>query len=148
MRPQSIILFERIYLGCLAVGTIFGIWSVTHIGGLVRPGMPPAMAGWLPLITGISLIAGIAIELLLWFFIARRGANVARWIFVVFFVLGLFGIVRSIMGVNTALPLLMRVWSALRLLLDAVCIRLLFRPDAQRWFKGERAPRDLHDVFS
>jgi hypothetical protein len=149
MRPQSIILFERIYLGCLVIATLLSVWFFAHPDHALPPGWPPALITWLPLITAITFLGGIAINLLLWFFIARRGASVAKWIYVVLFVLGLFGVVRSIMGLeNFLVPTLMRIWFALHLLLDAICIWLLFRPDAQRWFKGERAPRDLHNIFS
>jgi hypothetical protein len=147
MRPQSIILFERIYLTCVALGAVAGTWSFLHVGQMMPPGAPPALTASLPLISGVSLVAGVAINLLLWFFIARRGANVAKWIFIVFFVLGLFGLVRMVMGVNTLIPGLMRVSAAIQLVLQAACAWLVFRPDARAWFKGER-PNDLHDIFS
>jgi hypothetical protein len=147
MRPRAIVLFERLYLSGVVLGAAAGLWSVLHIDRMLPPGTPPGMMASMPLITGFSLIGSVAINLLLWFFIARRGATVAKWILIVLFVIGLFGSMRMVIGIRVQVPALMRIEAAIRLLLDAVCVWLLFRPDARLWFKGER-PSDLHDIFS
>lgn len=148
MRPRSIILFERLFLASIAISALAGIWSTLHIDLLLPAGMPPELATVMPFIAGGGLVVSGAIKLLFWFFIARRGANVAKWIFVVLFVIGLFGSVRAILGIGpVSLPIVMRLIAFVQLLLQSTCVWLLFRPDAARWLKGE-PPSDLHDVFS
>jgi hypothetical protein len=147
MRPQSIILFERIYLATVAIGVVTGIWSWLHWSELMPPGMPAAMAGIMPVIMGVSLAFGIGIDLLLWYFIARRGSNVAKWIFILFFALAILGVVRGLFVTSVHISVFRHLISVIELSMQAVCVWLVFRPDTTRWFRGEPSD-DLHDIFS
>jgi prolipoprotein diacylglyceryltransferase len=141
--------FERIFLVYVLVGVASGIWSMLHISSFLPAGMPQPMLAAMPMFMIGGVIGTIVVDLLLWFFIARRGADIARWIFVVLFALGAVGVLRSLLGhPQVVLPATVMLVSALRLVLDGICTALLFRPDAARWFKGERTPVGLHDTFS
>ena len=148
MRPRSIILFERIFGFTILLGIVAGIWAWVHWSSMLPLGSPPQAAAMMPVIMAGSLIGGVVINLLLLFFIARKGAEVAKWIFIIFFVLGLLGVVRGLAGTTVQVSPLTHVLSIAQILIEAYCVGLLFRPDAVAWFKGERATRDLNDTFS
>lgn len=149
MRPKSILLFERIFLVYVLVGLASGIWSMLHVSSFMPAGMPQPMMAAMPAFMIGGVIGTLVVDLLLWFFIARRGADVARWIFVILFALGAVGVLRSLFGhPQIVLPAMVMLISAVRLVLDGICTALLFRPDAARWFKGERTPGDLSNTFS
>ncbi|MDH7638849.1 hypothetical protein [Sphingomonas oryzagri] len=149
MRPRSILLFERIFLVYVLSGLASGIWSMLHISSFVPAGMPPRMMAAMPVFMIGGVIGTLVVDLLLWFFIARRGADIARWIFVILFALGVVGVLRSLFGhPQFMLPAMVMLITVARLVLDGICTALLFRPDAVRWFKGQRMPGDLGDTFS
>jgi len=148
MRPRSIVLFERIFGFTILLGVAAGAWAWMHWNSMLPAGSPPQVATMMPIIMAGSLIGGLVINLLLLFFIARKGAEVAKWIFIVFFALGLLGVVRGLTGPTVQMSPLTHILSVVQILIEAYCVWLLFRPDAAAWFKGERAPGDLHDTFS
>jgi hypothetical protein len=148
MRPRSIMLFERVFGFTILLGAASGIWAWLHWSSMLPPGAPPQVASMMPAIMAGSLIGGVVINLLLLFFIARKGAEVAKWIFIIFFALGLLGVVRGLASPTVQMSPLTHILSIVQILIEAYCVWLLFRPDAVAWFKGERVPRDLHDTFS
>jgi hypothetical protein len=148
MRPKSIVLFERVYGFNILLGIASGAWGWMHWSAMLPPGAPPQVATMMPMIMAGTLIAGTIINLLLLFFIARKGAEVAKWIFIVLFAVGLVGVLRGFTGSTVQLPLLTHILAVVQILIQAFCAWLLFRPDTVPWFKGERAPRNLHDTFS
>jgi hypothetical protein len=112
-------------------------------------GTPPQMAAMMPAIMAGGVVFSLIVDLLLWFFIARRGSEVAKWIYIVLFAIAVVGVLRSLFGGgHVELPGLVRILSFLRVLIEAACAWLLFRPDANAWFKGERTPSNLNDTFS
>lgn len=134
MRPQSIRVFERLYLVSVLLSILGGVWTWFHWSDVLPAGTPPQAAAMMPAIIGGGLLFGIILNLLLWFFIARRGAEIAKWIFVVLFALGLAGVVRSLFGGGAVLPGPMRIISIVQMLLQAGCTWMLFRPDSKPWF--------------
>lgn len=148
MRPRSIILFERVFGFTILLGLAAGIWAWLHWSSMLPPGAPPQVAAMMPIIMVGSLVGGVIINLLLLFFIARKGAEVAKWIFIIFFVLGVLGVVRGLASPTVQISMMTHILSIVQILIEAYCVWLLFRPDAVAWFKGERAPSDLHDTFS
>ena len=94
MRPASIVLFERIYWFAIIVGMLSGIWTYLHMSAMMPP-VPGPVAGIMPIVMGVSMIVGIAINILLWFFIARKGSVVAKWIMVVLTAIGVAGLALS-----------------------------------------------------
>jgi hypothetical protein len=137
-RPTSIIQFERCYLGALAlalVNTALSWSTYLRIPAVIQA---QAMFGnwYLPTTTAM----GFLIPLVLWYFAARRASVVAKWIIVVFFGFGVIGLLIGL--ANGGYPsTLAAVLSVVALVMNAVAVFLLFKPDAKAWF-GERSGGD------
>lgn len=134
-RPMSIIQFERCYLGALAlalVNTALSWSTYLRIPAVIQA---QAMFGnwYLPTTTAI----GFLIPLVLWYFVARRASVVAKWIVVVLFGFGVIGLLLGLANGGFATTLA-AVLSVVTLVLNAIAVFLLFKPDAKAWF-GERS---------
>lgn len=141
MRPKAIILFERFFLAMIVVNLINGFANFDRTLGQIKASPEAAaMFGSGFLIATIAIAA--LINLLLWYFVARRGSVIAKWIVVVFFGIVLLTFVASLGALK--LPLALITISAL--ILQALAVYMLFRPDAVAWLRGERA--DTPDTFA
>jgi hypothetical protein len=143
IRPQSIVWFERCFLGAIGIGVVNSAlnWSKMQDAVAATPGASVLPGGFL---IG-TMVVGIIINLVLWYFTARRRSNVAKWIIVVFFALGLLGLVRTLVT-GIAAPT-MNIFAYVALALQAVGVYLLFQSDAKAWFAGRR-DNDLTQTFS
>jgi hypothetical protein len=137
MRPQSIVLFEKVYLAAIVLGVINTVMSWSLV---TQAASDPALQK-----TGVAsgllvgaLIIGILIPLLLWYFIARRASNVAKWIYVVLLAFGVLGFLRGL-SVPNAPGGLTLVIGALSLALQVWAGVLLFKPDATAWLESKSA---------
>ncbi|HEX8484281.1 hypothetical protein [Sphingomonas sp.] len=137
-RPISIVRFDYCYLGALVVGAVNAAlnWQRYTAMPAVRDAQVMFGAWYLPTVTAI----GYLIPLLLWYFVARRGSVVAKWIVVVLFGLGMVGLLIAL-AMGTMASGLGGVLSVVAIVLNAVAVWLLFRPDARAWF-GEKAHDD------
>ena len=141
MRPQSIVNFERVVLFSILVGIVNTVLVWNELQAEV------AASGFgVGFALGIQAVT-IALYLLLIWFIARKGSNVAKWVYVVISVLGL--VVGLLSFAQTAQlygpgPLVITIVQYLLLL---VSLWLLFRPDSKAWFSEGRGPVDPN-VFS
>ena len=83
MRPPSIVLFDRLFLASLAVSLISLALNYAAIAQQVTgaPGMAELGLG-AGFFAGI-LVVSYAISVLLWFLVAHKASNVAKWILVV-----------------------------------------------------------------
>ncbi len=136
MRPESIIKFERLYLGALVVGVVNAVlsWSSTQAYMANDPALAASGLGSGFLIS--TIVIGFAIPLLLWYFIAKRGSNIAKWILVVLFGLGLISMVLSfstMMAMNGTIGV---IGALLTTALQAGAVYMLFQPDAAEWLKS------------
>ena len=142
MRPKSIELFEKVFLGAFAIGLVNTVMSWSQVDALLAdPRMRAAGVGSGTLM--FVVVVGILIPLLLWYFIARRASNVAKWIYVVLAALGLFGFLSSL--ANPLAPKgLVTVLGLVTVGLQVYAAWLLFRPDAAAWLdsKGAIGPGD------
>ena len=143
MRPESIVMFERLFFVNLALGLVG--YFVNYDAAMAQLEADPGTAA-LGMGGGFmigSYLVGLAINLLLWYFTARRGSNVARWIFTVLMGIGLVFSIPSlfVMGLS-----LITVTTIVGLLITLVLIVLLFRPDSSAWFTSD-GPTDP-EVFS
>jgi hypothetical protein len=140
-RPQSIVNFERSYLGAMVVGLLSSAFNWSLIRGQVAatPGASILPSWFMP----VTILVSLAINLLLWYFAARKGAVVAKWIIVVFFVLSLVGLPGMFSGI---MPMRVVIFAIVSFLLNAIAVWMLFRPDAKAWFAGDRI--NLKDTFS
>ena len=135
MRPPSIIMFERLFLASLALSALsFALSYDSLIEQLARePGLVELGLGS-GFVIGTAVV-GYAIYLLLWFLIARKASNVAKWVLVVFLALGLISLLGALAG---PWGLTMLIGLAVYALEIAAAV-YLFRPDAAAWLKGKAA---------
>lgn len=138
LRPVSIVWFERCYLGALLIGLINAAlrWPEMTAAAANQPNVDQLGPSFVPTILIVSLVVGFGISLLLWYFAARRRANVAKWIITIFFVLGLLSL--GFTAMTGAFPKgLGGVVSVVTWVLNAIAVWQLFRPDAEAWFENK-----------
>lgn len=134
MRPTSIINFERFYLGALGLGLINNILNWSQATAVLNdPNVQAAGLGTGFLVS--TMVLGLAIPLLLWYFIAKRASNIAKWILVVLFGFGLIGILMSFSAMM-AMGTLPMVLGLVAFALQAYAVYMLFRPDAVAWLNA------------
>ena len=134
MRPSSIIWFERLFLASLIVSLVNFVLGYGQMRRLWLADPRLAQVG-----LGSGFLVGAAvlsfvIYLLLWFLIARKASNVAKWVLVVFIAIGLLSLPSAFTGpfsVAQGLGLLVYI-------LEIAAIVCLFRADARAWFAGEQ----------
>ncbi|MEJ2409767.1 MAG: hypothetical protein P8Y58_00685 [Novosphingobium sp.] len=133
MRPHSITLFDRFFLGALVLGLINAALSFQD--NMAMLGSTGTSTRFLVSITLFSL----GIPLLLWFFISRRASNMAKWILAVLTGLGLVSLLPTL-SVLMARGLLSLVFTVTITALQVVAVAFLFRKDARAWFAGKGTP--------
>lgn len=139
MRPASITMFDRLFLGATALGIVNTVVSYDETmaqlkadPAVVEMGM--ATAGIMFGALGIS----VAISLLLWFLISRKAVTVAKWILTVFTVIGTLMIPFSL-GDMGPIPM---IFTLVITVMQLAAIWMLFRPDAKLWF--ELGPKGMY----
>lgn len=134
MRPKSIKNFDLTYLGSIAISVLgfilnYDVFLAQVQGEMAQSGMEVG-SGF-----AIGTFAfGTAISLAIWFLISILRIVIIKWVLVFFFVIGLFGLpaaasqamsITGIIGIAT-------------MVLQALAIYFLFRPDAKAWFAEKR----------
>ena len=137
-RPRSIRWFELLFLASflLTLVTTALIWPALLDQAAAQAGAANLGEGTLSVIAGVGVAIVSAIMLLLWYFVARRGSSVAKWVLVAFTGYNLYSLVGSVQAgaPMTTTPGLV---SGAALLLQVVAVALLFMPDARDWFRVE-----------
>ncbi len=144
MRPNSIVQFDRFYLGSLVLAVINSALSMQDT--LSDPRIASSGLG-LGFLVGVQVFS-FALILLLWFFISRNASNLAKWILTVLTVVGVLMTIptlptlagRGLLGTAAVVVITG---------LQIVAVVFLFRPDAKAWFarKGDVAADD-ESIFS
>ena len=135
MRPKSIVHYEYAYLGSVLLGIVVTAmtWTANNATQEVEQIHAVLGASFLP----IFYVFIYTLSLALWYFTARVPNAVAKWIVVGWFALSVIGFGFAIIVGNV--PSDVPGWIAVgALVLNAVAVYLLFRPDAVAWF-GEKA---------
>lgn len=127
MRPDSIISFERFFLAALVVQTINSALSL-EAAVKIDPGV--AEVGIEALIAGMAI--GPVISLFLWFFVAHRRSNIARWLVIGLTALSLLGLISSFPVVMAAGTLILTL-TLLTSGLEIYALWCLFQADAVEW---------------
>lgn len=134
MRPQSIIMFERLFLASLAVSVLSFILTyeqmLAEVDRELALGQPGVGGGILIAI----MVVGLAISVLLWHLIARKASSIAKWILVVIVALGVIMGVPSVAAGPWDLSLLLGLAVYV---LEVAAVVYLFRADAKAWFAGQ-----------
>lgn len=131
MRPASITMFDRLFLGSLGLGLVNVVLSYdTTIGQLeANPAVAEmGLAG--PGFVIATMAFGYGISLLLWFLTARKAVNVAKWVLVVLTVIGTLGTPLALVDV----PLPQAIITVVLTVMQLAALWFLFRPDAKAWF--------------
>lgn len=137
MRPPSILVFERLFFVSLALSVASFVIGYDAATKLLEsePAMQQLGLGGGFLIG--SMAVSLAVYLLLWFFIARKASNLAKWILTAFTGVGVLSFLAS--AARTGLT-----WDINTLLgvayygFAVAAIVFLFKDDAKAWLKGER----------
>lgn len=141
-QPPSIKRFDIFYLASLAVYAVGFFLGYDAQVAQVRTQYAAAGVDMNPsgILTG-SFIAGILIGLLLWWFVSSKGSNVAKWILVAFFALGVLSLVYGIASSSLGGMTISSGLSVVSTVLSAVAVYYLFQPDAKAWLERERPER-------
>ncbi len=137
MRPSSIVMFERLFLASLAISVVnFFVGYDAMVASVERePTLSAVGVGEGAAVA--AFVIGLAIYLLLWFLIARKASNVAKWVLVVLLALSVLSLLSTLASsfALTATTLLgLAVYA-----LEIAAVVFLFRDDAKAWLKGEAA---------
>ncbi|QNA84626.1 hypothetical protein G4G27_11995 [Sphingomonas sp. So64.6b] len=134
-RPASIVTFERLYLGGFAIGVINTImsWSSTQALIATQTAQVPEAAEIISWLVPVTTVIGFCITMLLWYFIARRGAVVAKWILTILVAAAAVFMLLALAG-GTYRSGLSGILGLLSTALQLVSIWFLFRPDTKVWF--------------
>ena len=135
MQPESIRRFTLFYLGALVVSLAVTFIQYDSLVAQAERQMGAVGAGLGAAAAIVSVAVWTGIVLLLWYFVARKGLVIAKWIVVLLF---LFNVVTSF-GIAAGGLSLAESVSLASFLLQALAVYHLFRPDAKAWFAGERA---------
>ena len=126
MRPQSIKAFDMLFLGSLVLGLVNFFFAYdTTMAELEGTGMGATFMF-------ATLAVGYGINLLLWYFVSRKGSNVARWIFVVLTAIGLVMVPFSLADI----PMGQMVLTLIVTVMQIAAIYFLFQPDAKLFFEN------------
>ena len=134
MRPQSIVLFDRLFLASLVLALINAALAYSTLVEEVEADPALAQIGGGAIVIGVVL-ASLLIPLVLWYFIARRASNIAKWLLVALIAIGLFFGNFSFSD-GLSLPAILGLVVTL---LQVVAIIMLFRADARAWLEGDTA---------
>ncbi len=141
-RPRSILIFERLFLASM-IGSLIGFAlsygaiadAIAAERDLVRIGISPASAVAFFVVT-------TAIWLLLYWLVAHRASNAAKWVLTVLTGLGLLMIPTTLASeANFAM-----FFSLMVTALGVGAVLFLFRPDAREWLQGRSSPGES-DAF-
>jgi hypothetical protein len=133
MRPASIIMFDRLFLGSLAVSAVGVVLSWDEMTAQLanEPGVAEIGLGS-GFIAG-AIAVGFAISLLLWFLVSHKASNVAKWILIVLAALSLISLPSMLGGPWD----LMGILGIASYVLEIAALGFLFREDAKAWLSGQ-----------
>ena len=137
MRPQSIIWFERLYVAAF----VLGVLSIVQTWGIQTAMLDsdPRLAS-MPWVPYASLAVRMVLAGALWYFVARKGSVIAKWIVVLLAAYGAVLLALLLFGlVQGSAPLAIVAPSALQNILYIAAVALLFRPDTRPWFGEDTA---------
>ena len=142
MRPKSIELFEKVYWGGTLLGLVIAILNWGNVTATLNTPDAKALGMGSGFLIG-AIVFNLIISLLVWYFVARRASNVAKWIYVVLTAIALLMMLSSLAdpSLTSGLPL---AGNLVAIGLQLYCAWLLFRPDAVAWLesKGADGPGD------
>jgi hypothetical protein len=123
LRPKPVVAFEAMNLTTLAVGVVHSIFVWDESVAIASPAFVITIQAF-----------SIGLVLMLTLLVSRRRSNVAKWVLIVLFLIGLPGVIVLLAnGLALGSPII----TVFQTVLQAVGICLLFTPPARRWFRGD-----------
>ena len=140
MRPKSIVYFEGIMLGTLALGlvqTTLGWSRLTSMAAQIH--VPLEFVISTQILTFLLLIALVLL-------ISRRKSRIAMWISITMFALGIFPFIAQ---VRQGLLLGSGFITAVQLIGETIAYCLLFTPSTRQWMSAKNVAgrSGIADVF-
>jgi hypothetical protein len=143
MQPRSIALFSWLFLASLALTAALSAFSFSALkAALVR--QDPGAAGLGDGVLILAVAVALAALVVLWFLIAHRASNIAKWLLVAFTLVSLALQPPRLMAILSSLDPV-ALLGLLAALGQLIAIAFLFRTDAREWLGREQSP-DLADI--
>jgi hypothetical protein len=134
MRPKSITMFDRLFLGSLVLGIVNYVVAYDTIMAQITADPALAASGLAgPGFIIATAIFSYAISLLLWFLISRKASTIAKWVLVVMSAFGLLFLPSSL----ASAPMLEAVLAGTVTAMQIAAIIFLFMRDARDWFANK-----------
>ncbi|WP_222559296.1 hypothetical protein [Caenibius sp. WL] len=146
MRPQSIVLFDRVFLLSLGLGMINTALSFQDSLAYMQADPATAQAGFGAGFLIFTQAVSFAILLLLWYFIARRASTVAKWILVVLTAIGTLAVLPTLSTLAER-GLFTMIVALIITAMQIFALVCLFRADAKAWFKARGQSGANPDIF-
>jgi hypothetical protein len=132
MRPQSIVRFEQIFFVYLIAGIAGTLWLWPY--RLVMFYASPGATIFSEALPAGGAGLGFAVQLLLWWLIARVGSSIAKWVYIVLIACAGVALVASLaMPLTPPLPITLLITGLLVLRVAAAA--MLLRTDAVDWLR-------------
>lgn len=140
IRPTSIVWFERLFVASILLSVVRA--SINWIENFTSGDFN--LEGWTNFTTMMMLatLISFTIEIGLWYFIARRASNIAKWVLIAKTSLGLAVIswtLTPLLQSNLATLIGFTLFIHLFIILSIV---FLFRRDARGWFREKDTIRE------
>lgn len=138
MQPKSIQRFDLAFLASMVVYAVSFFLGYDDTVALTREqyakgGLDVDPSMWIAALFGVV----VAVYVLLWWLISLKRNNIAKWIFTIFFAVGLVLAVLAL-ATGSAGPLtIAAILSLVSTALSGVAVFFLFRPDAKAWLERE-----------
>ncbi|MEI4507880.1 hypothetical protein WBQ88_09845 [Sphingopyxis sp. CCNWLW253] len=143
-KPDSIILFDRLFLVSLALGVLNFLFAWSDMSAKIARAPEFAATGFGTGFLIASFAIGMILNLIIWYFISARASKIAKWILTAFFVIGLISMLSNLsnplgpQGISLGVALVITV-------IQGAATYMLFRADSIAWFN--RKPPVDPDTF-
>ena len=144
IKPGSIILFDRLFLGSLILGALNFLFAWKQVSEKLANAPELAAIGFGSGFIIATFAIGLIINLIIWYFISARGSKVAKWSLVAFFAIGLWSMLSNLNNPLGPQGMLLGVAIVITVIQGAA-VYMLFRPDSIAWF--DRTPPVDPDTF-
>ncbi|GAB5480510.1 MAG: hypothetical protein Pars92KO_02670 [Parasphingorhabdus sp.] len=146
LRPQSILWFERLFLASVLSATVdlYVHWDDYALDAEFDAETRLIVV----VVIMLGTVVSYAVQISLWYFVAHRASNIARWILVVITVLSLLGIAIYFEGYSSTEKFFVVATQSLAVL----AVLCMFIGGSPEWFRTKGAiignqAENLSDVF-
>lgn len=144
-KPDSIRIFDRLFWASTFIGVLNFLFNLNETSEKFANTPELVAAGFGMGFIVTTFTVSMILNILIWYFISARSSRIAKWILIVFFVVGLFSIFRNFNNPVAPQGLAFGV-VVLLTVMQGAAIYMLFRRDSLDWFNGKRSVDP--DIFS